>query len=357
MQSIFNMISILNNNEWDYYNKRGTNGLDIDISIPFVDDNQNGHLEFIENYFKIGGKGDIFETFNITDTFDRPAHTNSVFFLGCLFYKHLQLKNKMQISRFGEGDHFFFVWYMTVLAHDLSYTYESDFSNYKDSINDNINNLKQELRITNNDLLDLMENVIQDENIGNIEILLKSVKNYYRYCYNERNKIDHGIVAGLKLYDSLEKNRKKKDQGSEHDKGGLYWGSKLTELYMMSSLGVLLHNIWAPSEETIHLYKKYEMENLKEAFPLIFKDFPFLFLLGVVDTLEPIKLYKGCNPHYVLENILIGFENKNKVILRNDEGSNLDFTLLKEAAIGLAGWLDVTVCIDDNSVTISIKGI
>ncbi len=357
MKSISEEIIALERDEWDYYHDREINKAVNNLTVPFVHNDAQEHYNFIEEYFKIGGKGDVYNSFKIDrKTFDRPEHTNSVFFIGCLFYKHLNLKGQMNIKQFGKGDHFFFVWYMMVLAHDLSYIYESNFSHYKNHISDNIDDFKKELQIEEDDLLKLIESVIKEAD-NNMAILIKSVSSYYRYCYNERDRIDHGITAGLKLYSTLEKNRKKKNEGDEHDKGGLYWGTELIELYMMASLGILLHNIWAPDKNSIELYRKHEMEDLVKVFPVSFNDFPFLFLLGIVDTIDPVKLYKEYSPKYVLENILISFEDENKIVLEKVEDSNLDFSLLEKAAFGLIGWLDVLVCKDVNSVTITIEGI
>ena len=358
MKSIYEELVALKVGEWDYYLDRGESELDESIEFPFIQNNQSIHLKFIENYFKIGGKGDVYESFKVDEyDFDRPAHTNSVFFIGCLFYKHLNLKGKMQIEQFGQGDHFFFVWFMTILSHDLSYRYENDFCNKKSNISDNIEDLQKELKVGEDNFLKLLEKAIEKSS-GNIETLVKNTKHYYTYRYNEHCSIDHGIVAGLQLYSALEKNRKKKEKGNNEDKGGLYWGPKLVSLYMTASLGVLLHNIWAPQDSSSKdLYEKYKMKELSDAFPISFHDMPFLVLLGIIDTLDPVKIFNDRSPQCVLKSISICFVNGNTIVFEESEESCIDFSKLHEKAKGLVGWLDVKVSKKSNPLKIVIKGL
>lgn len=353
MESILEKIKTLDREYWDYYYDRESNNTVNNLKEPFTDNTEKLHQTFINEYFKIGGKGGVYESFQITTkNFNRAAHTNSVFFLGCLLYKYLNLAEKMDFQ-IRDHDQFYFIWFMTVLAHDFSYMYESDFNTYKKTIKDDIKTLKIELDIGKHDLLYLLSNAKFDKNI---KILTENISNYYRYRYNEKYKIDHGITAGLKLFSSLESNRIKMQRKDEHDNGKLYWGDDLTSLYAEASFAIATHNIWAPDEDTIKLYEEYRMEKLAEIFPISFNDFPLLFLLGLVDTVDPVKIYSGCQPKYVFENILIDFPYENTIIFKNNYESCLDFSRLEEKALGLIGWLDVEVCTEENSLKIVIKG-
>ncbi len=354
METILDKIKSLDSDDWDYYQDRDSNKMANNLSEPFTHNHEDIHRNFIEEYFKIAGKGQVYDSFNINvNNFRRPMHTNSVFFIGCLLYNHLNLKEKMGFDKVRDEDHFYFIWFVTVLAHDFSYIYESDFNTYKKTINDDIKTLKKELNIGSHDLLHLLSKAKLD---NKIKILTENISNYYSYRYNENCKIDHGITAGLKLFSSLESNRIKMLQKDEHDNGGLYWGNDLTSLYAEASFAITTHNIWVPDVYTVKLYEEYGMEKLAKIFPISFNDFSLLFLLGLVDTLDPVKIYSGCQPKYVLENILIDFPDENIITFRNNDESSLDFTQLVEKALGLIGWLDVEVCTENNLLKIEIKG-
>lgn len=81
-----------------------------------------------------------------------------------------------------------------------------------------------------------------------------------------------------------------------------------------------MHNIWSSGEkeEIKEKYRNLGLESLitgeSDIFPISIKDNPLLFLLGLVDTIEPIKTFNCLEPQYVLENILIDFD-KIKLLL------------------------------------------
>ncbi len=356
MHNLLERIIELKNSEWDYYSDRIHDELSTDLSNPFKDGvDRRQHFTFIETYFKIAGKGDVFEYFSLNeDVFNRAIHTNSVFFLGCLLYKHLDLKGKMNIEQFNSGDHFFFVWFMTVLSHDLAYDYEMNSCKYTKDINyGDIDGLKRMLNIE--DKFDLLS----EKKFNNTDkILVENIGNYYKYRYTEHCKIDHGIVAGLNLFQALEKNRTVMNRKPKEERGKLDWSEKLKPLYAQASFAVSVHNIWAPqTQETAEQYKEYGIENLQVVFPISFQDFPLLFLLGLVDTLDPVKVFYDTSPQCVLANISICFINNNTIVFQNKEGSCLDFKELHTRAKSLVGWLNVKVSADPNPLTIKIEGI
>ena len=122
--------------------------------------------------------------------------------------------------------------------------------------------------------------------------------------------------------DSLEKNRKVRKEQVENgvENSILYWGDDLTPLYAQASLSIAMHNIWSSGEkeEIKEKYRNLGLESLitgeSDIFPISIKDNPLLFLLGLVDTIEPIKTFNCLEPQYVLENILIDFD-KIKLLL------------------------------------------
>lgn len=122
MASILNLIRD-ESLTWDYYKRKNT------IKHTPLDNwsCRVKHTEFIEEYLRIGKKEGVLSNFNFAlKDFDRAIHTNTVFFLGCLFYDKLKLKNKIHFYRKDEHDEFYFIWFLTSLVHDFGYKVEEN---------------------------------------------------------------------------------------------------------------------------------------------------------------------------------------------------------------------------------------
>lgn len=323
MASLLEEINILDN--WDYYERKD----EFCIDAKIVDWNSHSkHKEFIKEFLKISGKEEIVKFFRIDlEKFERLSHTNSVFFLGCLFYEKLDLKNKINF-RSENRDEFHFIWFLTSLMHDFGYEIEKNKNNYS-TITDNIQSLI--------DYFDMAENLLGqpiDRFSDNTRELINEISPYYTKRFNgdekRLGKIDHGIAAGLILYDALVKNRiEKKDRyGIDDTNHNLYWGDDLDKFYATSAYCIAVHNIRSENKEL-----KFSID-----------DNPFLFLFWLVDTLEPTKCFDCCNPQYVLENIIIEFHNdKKSFTLKNKQGSKLDFTKYTKVIEGLKKFLIIEV--------------
>jgi len=330
MLSILEEINNLKDEEWDYYNR----------TSEFPNQKINNwnikekHKKFIDNFLRLSGKMDINISFeNILDNFERNIHTNSVFFLGCLFYKELGFQDKISFIR-DDRDEFHFIWFLTSLIHDFGYKIEKNKEKY-DGITEDIESFKKYFSI-NNDLLKESLNSSSE----NMQKLIADINEYYKKRFNgsigrDRNgKIDHGIASGLILYNSLVKNRKKmKEQhGDIDEKHNLYWGDELDEFYKISAYSIAVHNIRREDNDL-----KFSIE-----------ENPFLFLFWLTDTIEPTKCFNCCNPQYVLENIIIKFhDNKKGFTIKNKENSELDFTKYKKNIEDLIKFLDINVKTDN----------
>jgi len=327
MKSILNHIMELSDHEYKYYTQSNA-------SINTMNSaNTNEHIQFIFDYFSDGGKYEVVDDFfNYKGDLKRSIHTNSIFFLGCLFYKELKLSNKIDFY-IREHEQFYFIWFLTSLAHDFAYKYEDDFDKYKHAIKKEIFELKYDLL-----------NTTQKCNKPYIEDLVQHIPEYFGSRLKQC-RIDHGIVAGMKLFDSLVRNRKtqKEKYGIEDKARNLYWGDDLDPLYHCASSAVSTHNIWQNNKN-------------KNLFPVSLENFPLLFLLGLVDTLDPVKTFDCVDPVYVLENILIKFENQKTIEITNKDNSKLDFNKLVKKVEKLEDWLNIKkpIC-SKNSITIIIK--
>jgi hypothetical protein len=273
---------------------------------------------------------------NILNNFERAIHTNSVFFLGCLFYKELDFNDKISFTRDGR-DEFHFIWFLTSLIHDFGYEIEKNKKAY-DKITEDIESFKKYFSI----YYDLLKQPLYNYS-KNMKKLVSDIDEYYKKRFNgtigrDRNgKIDHGIASGLILYNSLVKNRKnrknmKEQHGEIHEKYNLYWGDDLDKFYEISALSIAVHNIRRKNDDL-----KFSIE-----------EDAFLFLFWLVDTIEPTKCFNCCNPQYVIENITIKFhDNKKGFTIKNKEESKLDFTKYKKNIEGLTNFLNIKINTDN----------
>jgi hypothetical protein len=296
MKSIFEHFNSLKSQDWDYYGENNKNKLLESYSI------KSKHIEFIKNYLKAGEKQDIFLYFDNFDieTFDRAIHTNGVFFLGCLFYKELNLKDNIQFKRSDEHDSFMFVWFLAALIHDVGYEVEKNFDEYKIKYTEYITSIKVE-----NNLLDFTNDREKRDAYcsfdNEIKKLIDYIPNYYTEAYNgerssnNKTKIEHGIYAGLKLYDGLVKNR------INNKSLNLYSEKELEKFYAIASFSISIHNM-----------RRDDIDNLDPDYKISLENEPFLFLFALADTIEPTKTYEAYYSKYVLENIKIQFKRSDK---------------------------------------------
>lgn len=363
MKSIYAHIQDLKPKEWDYYITR--NVQTEQNSLLTIDDwnNKKEHESFIEEYLRVSGKLEIINNFEnpkiSLNNFQRAAHTNSVFFLGCIFYKKFNFP--INFKREDGHDEFYFIWFLTSLVHDFGYQIENCSSIKTDlsqEITNNISSFKSFYNIdSKKDLLNTKYSLEP-----NTKILLDHVPKYFKARKNGKlgrdnsGKIDHGIAAGLLLFDSLLKNRKEREKlnsikeknGEETD--GLFWGKELENFYAIASSAIATHNMRRGCEKTDTLntiLEEYEMEkliinekgNIKK---LSFEEDSFAFLFALADTLEPLKFYDNCfDRQDILESITFEI-NADNIIFEN-KNPKLDFKAFIKSVKSLEDWLEVDV--------------
>ncbi|WKN32108.1 hypothetical protein PZB74_01915 [Porifericola rhodea] len=340
MASIKQHISKLNQNEWDYYSEVEY----LKLKNPFT--SKLSHKKFVEQYFKRSGKNEIlnFLEFLPGKKLDnnRTKHTNSIFFLGILLYKETNLNNPFFESlNSSEYRRFPFLWFLTCLFHDFGFTIENDVTAIE-GIN-NLSNLKSKYSIENCLL------AVSPINVNST--LFEVIESYFLYSLYERKVIDHGILAGLYFYDRLLKIRRNKILNNEATR---FWGEELEDQYAQVAAAIAIHNIWIPTKDNYETYRKYHLEKLIDDYkPINFSDFPLLYILGVVDTIDPLKMYmrEGFRPNEILESLDLTFY-QDKITFRNGKKSRLDFGKMIDSAYRLEGWLNVGV--KDNKREVSL---
>ena len=331
MNSIRTEFSKLDKSKWNYYENEN-------LKNPFS--MEETHFDFIEKYFSKTGKLNEFPE-DFKDMFDKKhlvgvEHTNSVFFLGSLLYSRLALDGKMG-ERLDERN-FLFIWFLTSLAHDFGYKFENNFDLYKADIN-SFSTLKAYFKIE----YSILGQRLEEKN--KVVKLYDQIEKYFEYRLS-KCRLDHGIISGVVLFNSLLKHRRKIEK-----KDSVYnWEPSLEVDYASACLAICMHNIWNINKEE---QEKNDLD-FSGIFPISFQEFPLLFLLGVIDTIDPVKVFKCESIEDVLNDILINFSSQNEIILKKRDGSNLNFQRLIDKANGLTNWLAVKVCHSAHELKIEI---
>lgn len=332
-----------NKRKWKYYNK-----LNVNFS-PFT---KNNAWKFIESYYKAGEKGRVFSPL-IKQENIRPLHSVSVFFLGILL-KNIILKN----THVDFTPDFRYLWFMTALYHDYAFVLEKDKRILKAEGIHDLESLKQYLKIS-------ADNDIFSDNF-NGKFSLDTIKSYLKYTIDVHNKLDHGIVGGLLLYKGLRDNyevmfneKRRKDSSVRHEYfkyKGLMWSECQYDNFKRIAKAIINHNIWfcykggkSPKdyEECKNEYQKYRLSNLiinnekdyEKKHQL--KNDPFLLLLILADTIEPIKFFRKEKAEHILSNIKI--ENSKGALVITVLKDLIDTEKWLEKIIDLKNWTTISV--------------
>lgn len=270
-------------NRWSYYNNAPSLTVDIMKS-------NNMSFTFIKDYFKCGGKEEVFQPLQIksneTELEERAPHIISTYLLGILIADSLGIDLQTRDSK---NINFKYLWFLACLYHDIGYVYE------------NIHNCKY-LRMIQADGLDAIREVCDIKYLHEREFITYKREHVNTYLTNRAacthgkvGKIDHGIAGGLMLYDQLRKNYervwKKVSRYNANvsrkyfEYKGLYFSNSHYEYYAEAADAIIAHNIWL---STLNKYLKNEKKTkLREQ--IINKSNPTAFILSLADSLEPIK--------------------------------------------------------------------
>ena len=178
---------------------------------------------------------------------------------------------------------------------------------------------------------------------------------------------DHGILGGYMLFDRLVKkyinkmaNVTNKTDFSANKRQYLI---EQIPLFAYMADCIVSHNIFFPNFGDEDLYKEYGLDELvKYTKPVKFNSNPVLFLLYLVDSIDPIKYFEQNGKlDYIdiLKSIDIVFLNSNTFKLSREFFSRIDITTFNnyiKRIEGLKTWLGIDVFADygKNSVKITI---
>ncbi len=299
----------------------------------------------IENYFNQGGKSGVFKFCgnNKLDEY-RTQHSFSIYLLGIYLMKiivdNVSLKDKI-ISQFTSisnvnDQRISFYWFLTTLYHDVGYYFENnpkyiDYSlnrirkmnwtglklyqdSYKVDLRTKLLRWNSFSKYINRNF-DLkrftLESINKGKVIYNYETMIDNdktlVEKYYNYCKDRFGKINHGITGGEMLFSYLEesflKAYEKKFVEAIFDAkeipkieyftdDNLIWQIELFDVYRLISDVIITHNVWGvPKEEDSMYYKEYGLTDLKYFQKKISLKNPLLFVLCLVDAIDPYKFF------------------------------------------------------------------
>lgn len=247
---------MIKDGKWCYYSSNHPN-----LSIKTLK-NEDESYEFIKEYFKCGGKEQVF-CFEIIQDHEekikeRAQHIISTFLLGFI------VANSFGINV--DERKFKYLWFLTCLYHDIGYVYEEESK-------------CEHLCALQTGGLDAAKKICGIKYTSNDEFstYCKEYVNIYlshraRCTYGKKGKIDHGIVGGLMLYDRLRKNYESAKQkpdlvGTESGfyYNGLFFSEEHFKYYAEAADAIIAHNIWKSTLDNyleIEQYMKLNATNI-----------------------------------------------------------------------------------------------
>ena len=338
---------VLSTHKWEYYE----NSPSLDIGML---SNPCKCKSFIRNCMKAGGKGNNYLNGSLNElNSSRIKHIVSCFLLGFVFRENISIndwidkKKNVLCHDYSTDceDEFSYIWMLICFFHDLGYNVEEGKS------------------------VALEEDKVFPPRWGTPVFLSriytrKAVSAYEKYREGKYHvNVDHGIYGGKVCYEKLCEIRRQHDSSKNspnnldnmgmmatttgHESSGkasLIWDKSLEKVYACISWTIICHNMFFVQEDTeeAKYYKEHDLGEFvykKRARKIRLKSSPFLFLLCLVDTLEPIKKFDTLE---VLKHIYLDV-NKMKIKLDVENTRNIgnldEWEKYRDSVIGLNDWL------------------
>ena len=335
--------NILLSQTWEYYHYNQ------EINMEMFYD-QSIMRSFLRSYLGKGEKSDveIFEHITFMSEY-RLQHTLSCFLLGIVLYEKIagisiginKSIKKLPVEFYEcSSESFKYIWLLISIFHDFGYSYEDG------KTADNYDSLMKEL--------DRRPSLIP--NIYSKSLL----RNYAKYRLCKFGVNDHGIYGGIQLYSNLKTLREQKEEeqqrsgNSSNKDTKFYWGKDLMKRFSLAAWVIACHNIWLIKDDDISVscYKCHKLNGLiySNTSREILK-FPFLFLLCLVDSIEPLKCFKDID---ALKQLSFEY-SPNQLIIKNIGICPKKFSLYKHKIENLNGWLTDIDVLHADSIAVALK--
>lgn len=327
-----------------------------DFELDSIFNNTNSS-NFIESYFSYGGKSEAFDWMSQNSLFkiynDRANHTVSAYILGVVVRDALHMRVRKGIPRLHDiyKKNFLYFWSFICLYHDASYNIENNSIEFIDSCR-NIHAFVKRFDIQYN-LLDAIKDTTTKHLITKYYLLRAS-----------KGVIDHGIAGAMLFYNGLmktyniakEKNKITKKETFENR--GLRFSKDFEKHIRFIACTIAQHNMWRADKKTKQEYIDHQLNllipNKNNDHKLTYGiNNDLLFLLGLVDTIEPLKCLNSIEPYYILENLLCKFNYDKFEVTFKCNSTMLDS--YRHRINGLNDWMNVEIVQATDSITIKIN--
>lgn len=332
MKSFASAIAELDQFFWNYYQ----NGVACIDKIESFNDSD----DFIKRYFEVADKRSILiKEDKRNPILQKSKHVVSVYFLGALINEILWPYPHIFNSKSGKDfkSDFLFVWFLTCLYHD--YYFEIEDKKRICEEYPNITRFQKGFNVSYNLLRRKPEYIPSG--------IKKSIVNYYKYRIRKWNVVDHGIAGGIIMFDKLIGNRRQQEeeQATGARPSPLNFSKFIEKFYVEASYAVAAHNIFFPNnEDDIHIYQKHNLDSLINQDKISYKSAPFLFFLGLVDTIDPVKTFNCLDPDYVARHVYLDIQEKrDKFIISLLVAEPLNYEKIASKAQTLDNWLELSV--------------
>lgn len=324
---------------------------------------QRNSLVFIKEYFESLRSNEelknpahkFFEILSRITEF-RAQHTVSSFLLGIVIKEELSLDVRDWIRVHGNNSpdaSFGFFWSLICLTHDVAYHWER---NSKKNLA-YMQTVETFCKYTN-----IQHNLLELSNHTEL------IKNYYRYRAEVSQKIDHGITGAILIYDALMTFYHESQEIVGGDLCGVRLRKSFPNFCLQIADTIALHNMWRATPNTIEDYRTYHLDELipdgDDNEIVFYKDNTLLFLLGLIDTMDPIKGFCSTEGNrlrlpvdHVLYDYHIHFVKRSgakKIIIEFDDP--LFGEKYKKDIVGMESWLGISTReLFDDRLEISIR--
>lgn len=335
---------------WKYYSSFNEQQFALDDIL----DNGDEAVRFIKEYFQCGGKFTVVDFIAKYCEPSRAIHSISTFFLGILLIP-LFRPHHSNTNCHSDNNLHLWLWFLTCLYHDMAYKFENDRASLP-SMNEFISN--QQVKY---DLFKDSEIKLQGAN-------KKAVRSYYRYRLKEHHCVDHGIVGGVLVYDSLRKNyeniyddclRQGHCDYDDFTYNKLHYGTWHFQEFEKCANAIIQHNIWFQSKEEKDKYEKYKEYHLEDLTYESSKHPQYqdwlTALLVFCDTIEPLKRFPTCKPSSILQKIKYEFDEQDYELKISLIDSCTNAIQYFDGVLGMKEW--TALSIDTKGKNISILGI
>jgi hypothetical protein len=365
METLFDKLkSIIKDESAYYYNKYSYNN-----ELENLINNNSEAINFIMEYFYTGGKSSLFSS---EQEFVRAKHVIMSYFLGVMIIKNTNLKSKFDeyvkndLSNIHSilcdgNDNILYLWYLASLFHDIGYVFENKITTSSLAENE-----KSDIFLNSTTINGHLYQFKMNTN----RYPINTYQKYYLYIFKNLKIQEHGFLGGNMLFNRMKKNLLDKikneslSNSSLNTKSfisdGLHWSINHLDIYRMLSFVIMEHNIWRLEDES--LAREYGLDNLYlDNYERIDPERePLLFLLSLVDTIEPFKKFdkqtNKIDPNFdvflnFLKNTKIDF-GENKIRLSNTTEDIL-FREMENSLNGMEKWMKVKLRTSVNVLEIS----